>query len=253
MDLKLKGRKALVTGASRGIGKAIAQALAAEGVAVALNARTEKDLDSVIKTLDGSGHLFRASDLTLENGSAQLIDSLKDFGDIDIVVHALGGALQLRDPLCGLENWRKLMRLNLEVAIELNELVIPKMRDRKWGRIVHVSSVSGGENLGPAPYCAVKSALNAYTRSFGRIFAADGVVISGVAPGAVMSDGGPWDIAQKEDPARIKEYIERNLPSGAFGSPEDIAATVALLCSENARQFSGCVVSADGGLGRRFT
>ena len=104
---------------------------------------------------------------------------------------------------------------------------------------MHISSVSGGENLGPAPYCAAKAALNAYTRSLGRIFAADGVVISAVAPGAVMSQGGSWDIAQKEDSSRVKKYVERNLPTGRFGRPEDVAAVTALLCSEKAQQFCG--------------
>jgi 3-oxoacyl-[acyl-carrier protein] reductase len=253
MDLRIKGRKALVTGAGRGIGRATALALAAEGAIVALNARTEKDLKTAADSLPGAGHTYHAADLTAADGPDRLLASLKSFGDIDIVVHALGGALQIRDPLCGVENWRKLWRLNLEVAVELNERLIPAMRARKWGRIVHVSSVSGGENLGPAPYCAVKSALNAYTRSFGRIYAADGIVVSAVAPGAVMSPGGPWDIVRKEDPARIKEYADKNLPSGEFGTPEETAAVAALLCSENARQFCGCVVAADGGLGRRFT
>lgn len=256
MKLDLNGKKALVTGASRGIGKAIAVSLAAEGAQVALVARDENRLKSLCTQLGGEskGHLAKALDLIPDGAPAELAAFLrKQFGAVDIVVHSLGGTLEISDPLCGVSDWRRIWRLNLEVAVELNTHIIPAMKEKKWGRVIHISSVSGGENLGPAPYCSVKAALNAYTRSFGRIFAPDGIVVAAVAPGAVMSEGGPWAIAERDRPDHVKRYLEQTLPLKKFAVPEDVSKFVAFLCSDHASQFCGSVVPVDGGLGRRFT
>jgi 3-oxoacyl-[acyl-carrier protein] reductase len=255
VNLDLDGRKALVTGASRGIGLAVARALAAEGARVALVARGAAELRKALASLGGAarGHAAFAVDLARESGPRTLLARLRGFGSPGVVVHNAGGTLDVRDPLCSLADWRAVLRLNLEVAVELNARLIPPMRKARWGRIVHVTSVSGGENLGPAPYCAAKAALNAYTKSFGRIFAADGIVVSAVAPGAVLSPGGPWEKAGRERPAHVRKYLRDQVPMRRFGGAEEVAAMVAFLCSPRASQCAGAVVPVDGGLGRAFT
>jgi 3-oxoacyl-[acyl-carrier protein] reductase len=256
LKLDLDGKRALVTGASRGIGRAVAVALAAEGAQVAIVARDGARLASLYQELGGAsrGHLAMALDLMPDGAPTRLLEGLAgEFGAIDIVVHSAGGSLEVRDPFCSVADWRRVWRLNMEIAVELNARLLPVMKEKSWGRVIHVSSVSGGENLGPAPYCSVKAALNAYTRSFGRIFAPDGIVVAAVAPGAVMSEGGPWAIAERDRPEHVHRYIESNLPLKKFAKPEDISALVAFLCSGHASQFCGCVVPVDGGLGRRFT
>ncbi len=254
MDLDLKGRKALVTGASRGIGLAIAKSLAAEGARVALVSRGAATLKSALASLGRTkGHAAKAIDLADASGVKTLCAWLKaGFGSPGIVVHNAGGTLDVREPLCPIEDWRRILRLNLEAAIEINNALIPEMKRSGWGRIVHISSVSGAENLGPAPYCVAKAALNAYARSYGRLFAADGIVISAVAPGAVYSPGGPWDKAARERPEHVERYLRERTPMHRFSAPEEIAAVVTFLCSARASQCTGAVVPVDGGLGKAF-
>ncbi len=255
MNLNLAGKKALVTGASQGIGRAIAESLAAEGAQVAVTARRKAALRAVLDRIGGkaAGHIAVPVDLSTESGVSKLCARLKlDFGSPNIVVHNLGGTLNIRNPLCSVADWRRVFRLNLEVAVSLNNRLLPAMKRAGWGRIIHISSVSGFENLGPIPYCAAKAALNAYTRSLGRVCARDGVVVCGVAPGAVLAPGGPWDRARHERPNDVRRYLREQVAMRRFARPQEIASTVSFLCSDHASQFAGSVIPIDGGLGRNF-
>jgi NAD(P)-dependent dehydrogenase (short-subunit alcohol dehydrogenase family) len=256
VNFNLKGKRALVTGASRGIGEAIAVSLAGEGATVAVTARTDDALAGVLAAIGGraNGHTAVAVDLATDEGPGRLIAELRrGFGVPDVVVHNLGGSLEIRDPFCPLEDWRKVFRLNLEVGIALNNLVVPDMKARGWGRIVHVSSVSGLENVGAITYCAAKAALNAYTKGLGRILAPDGIVVCAVCPGMVLAPGGPWDRATKERPDYVKKMLEERMPTQRFARTEEIADVVTFLCSEQASQCAGSVISVDGGMGRAFS
>ncbi|WP_447968289.1 SDR family NAD(P)-dependent oxidoreductase [Nitrospira sp. M1] len=256
MELGLTGKRALVTGAGRGLGCEIAQSLAREGATVAGVSRTVSDLEKLQTTLDGygNGHLIHALDLAHEDGPTTLLKVLKerDFYPIDIIVHNLGGTLEVSDPFCNLSDWRRVFRLNLEVAIELNLLFMPKMREQGWGRVVLIGSISGEENHGPIPYCSVKAALSAYGRSLGRVVAPDGVVVTTVLPGAVFTDGGYWDLASKERPEHVKNYLSSRMAIGRFGRPSEIGNVVTFLCSEHASFCIGSVIPVDGGQGRSY-
>jgi 3-oxoacyl-[acyl-carrier protein] reductase len=183
-----------------------------------------------------------------------LVQRLKalGFGPIDILVHNLGGTLDIRDPFCPLGDWRRVWRLNLEVAIELNRLLAPPMREQRWGRIVHVSSIAALENQGPVTYCAVKAALTAYARSLGRILAPEGVIVTAVLPGPIMTERGYWDVASKQRPEFVEKYLADRVAIHRFGEPDEIGNAVAFLCSERASFFVGSVVPVDGGQGRTF-
>ena len=128
----------------------------------------------------------------------------KSFVSPDIIVNNLGGNLGFTNPLGSVSEWREVMNLNVEVAIEINRTFIPKMRRSKWGRICHVSSISALENQGPPAYCAAKAALNAYVRSLGRYVCSDNVILTSVMPGAVFTPGGYWDKTQKRRPDHVK-------------------------------------------------
>jgi 3-oxoacyl-[acyl-carrier protein] reductase len=252
MELGLAGRSALITGASRGIGRACARALAAEGVRLHLCARGAADLAALLGELAAdAGHQSYALDLEAADGPARLIDALAGKTP-DIVVHNLGGTLGVNDPLAPVEAWRRVWRLNCEIAMELDAGLIPAMVERQYGRIVVLSSLAAFEHQGAIAYSVVKAALTAYVRGLGRTYAADGVVISAVVPGAVMSEGGHWEEVAKRDPAYFKQYIRERLPRGSFGTAEEVAAAVTFLCSQNAAPFAGSIVPLDGGQGRSF-
>lgn len=256
MDLGLKGKKALVTGSSRGLGKAICESLAQEGAVVAVCARSVEQLESLVDTMGGTdaGHRAIAVDLLEEGAPEQLLLLLESsgFGSPDIVVHNLGGTLGITDPFCSIQEWRKVLRFNLEIAIELNRVLIPPMMTRKWGRVVHVSSIASMENQGPVTYCTAKAALTAYTRSMGGVVAPAGVVVSAILPGAVFTEDGYWDQASSERPEHVRKFLTERQRIGRFGRPDEIGDYVAWLCSERASFNTGSIVPIDGGQGRGY-
>lgn len=255
MDFGIAGKKALVTGAGRGIGESIAINLAKEGVKVVIVSRTKSDLKETLKKMGGEdeGHYMIACDLTKKDAPKKVIMELKkNFGDPDILVNNLGGTLEITDPFCSLDDWQRVYRMNLEVTIELNNLVIPSMEDKKWGRIVNISSTSGMENNGPITYSTMKAALTGYTRSLGRVLAKTGIVMSAVMPGAIFTEGGFWDKALKERPDHVAKYLEDRCPAGKFGEPDDIGTMVVVLCSNQAKFCQGSIFPVDGGQSRHF-
>ena len=256
MKFGLEGKRALVTGAGRGIGHSISLCLAKEGAQVAVVSRTASDIKSLLKEMGGAskGHQGVAMDLMPEGTASKLVADMEKagFGPVDIIVHNLGGTLDIRDPFCPVADWRRVWRFNLEIAIELNNLLIPDMQAKHWGRIVHISSISAMENHGPVTYCAVKAALTAYSRSMGRLLSTDGVVVTAVLPGAVFTEGGYWDITSKERPDHVKKYLSDRMAIGRFGHPDEIGNVVTFLCSEQASFCIGSVIPIDGGQGRGY-
>lgn len=255
MDLGITGKLALVTGAGRGLGEGICRSLAQEGARILATSRTAADLDRLVADLGGAtaGHLALPLDIAANDGPAKLVEFARTHDlSPDIIVNNVGGNLAFTDPLGPLDEWRQVMRLNVEVALEINRAFIPHMRAAKWGRICHVSSISALENQGPPAYCAAKSALNAYVRSLGRYVSADNVILTSVMPGAVFTKDGYWDVASRERPAHVEKYLHERMAIRRFGRIEEISELVAFLCSENASFCVGSCVLADGGQGRAF-
>lgn len=255
MELGIDGKLALVTGSGRGIGMAIALSLAREGGRVAVVSRSKKDLDMVMSKMPGrkEKHFSVVLDLEKEKAPSMLFQKLRrDFGIPEIIVHNLGGTLDIKDPFCHISQWRKVFRINFEVAVELNNLIIPYMLRKRWGRIVHISSISSMENHGPVTYCASKAALTAYTRSIGGVVAPDGVVVSALLPGAVFTENGYWDIVSKKDPQHVRKFLSERQRIGRFGEPGEIADFAVFLCSKRASFNTGSIIPVDGGQGRGY-
>jgi 3-oxoacyl-[acyl-carrier protein] reductase len=144
------------------------------------------------------------------------------------------------------------MDLNFGIAMEVNNLVIPGMREKKWGRICHVSSISALEVQGPPSYGAAKAAINAYVSSESRYLASENVILTSVMPGAIFTEGGYWDDVSKNRPEHLKNYLNERMASKRLGNVSEIAELVTFLVSEHSSFMVGSNILADGGQGRTF-
>ena len=173
---------------------------------------------------------------------------------IDILVNNVGDTLGLLDPYCSLEDWSKLFRLIMGVAIEMNNLAIPVMRKNNWGRIVNITAGASMENSGPVPYCSFKAAFTAYSRSMARVLALEGnnIVMSAVLPGVVITEDGHWSKVLEERPEHADKYLEERTVLKRFGVPEEVSPIVALLASDLASFCIGSVIPVEGGQAKHY-
>lgn len=252
MDLAIKNRVALVTGASRGIGAAVCSNLLREGAIVIGVGRSSLELDEIRKT--HSNFYPIVLDLTGINSIQELDSTVRSMSLLpDIIVNNLGGNLGITNPMCSYQEFMEVMRFNFGIGMDLNNLFIPSMIERGWGRICHVSSISALENQGPPAYGAAKAAINAYVRSLSRFLAEKNVVINGVMPGAIFTEGGYWDNVSKNRPDHLTKYLEERMAIKRLGELSEISELITFLVSEHASFMVGSNVLADGGQGRVFT
>ena len=252
MDLGIKGKNALVTGGSRGLGRQAALALANEGVNVAICARGKDRLDETAAELRAIGVKVSATVADLgDDAAAQALfeRATADLGSIDILVNNVGGSMGTSDVLkSSVEDFQKVMDVNLWSAVRLMKLSLPAMKERGWGRVINIASIYGREWGGTAPYMTAKAAMIAATKSAAMTLASSGVTVNAVAPGSILFPGGSWErCINNNTPETVDEFIARNLPAGKFGWPEPIGATVAFLASQHADLIMGACLNVDGG------
>lgn len=246
VDLGLTGKAALVTGASRGIGAAIAAGLAAEGCRVAIVARGEERLNALAERLreTGADVLPIAGDLTERDAAARVVVTAEDaFGGLDIVVNNLGGGRMGDDD----EDWLFTLDVNLLTAMRCCRAAIPGMKARRSGAITIVSSISGSMVGGGMPsYNVAKAAEIMYARTLARDLAPFGIRANTVSPGSIMFEGGGWARRQASHPEEIADFVARDMPRGRFGTPEEIADVTVFLSSDRASLISGADINVDG-------
>ena len=248
MNLDLEGKVALVGGASRGIGLAIAKALAAEGCTVILSARGKAELDAAVAEVGGTAW-GEVADLTDPAACACLAAAVEDrFGRLDVLVANAGSGASVAPGLETSDEWRRVIELNLFTATNLIGAARPLLARDGGGSIVCVSSICGREALGaPVTYSAAKAALDAAVNGLSRPFAAEGIRINGVAPGNILFPGGTWDRKSAENPDAVAAMLVREVPQGVLGRPEDVADAVTFLASARAAFITGAVLVVDGG------
>lgn len=158
----------------------------------------------------------------------------------------------LRHPILQAGELYKLFRLNLGDAVEVNSRVLPHMKERKQGYIVHTCSIASGEAIGSVGYNTVKTALAGYVRSLGREMAPFGVVVTGIAPGAFWAPGNAMDRLQRDKPEAYREFLENRLPRGKMGMAEEIVPLLKFLVSPAASMMGGSIVPVDAGEGKYY-
>jgi 3-oxoacyl-[acyl-carrier protein] reductase len=260
MDLGLKGRVALVTGSSSGIGHAIALCLAEEGVSVVVTGRDEARVNSVAKEVKAKGVdvLSLLVDITIVEDLDRMVEATVDrFGRLDILVNSAGTSL-IRGPLpLPDDEFRYEMELMFYAVVRACNKVIPYMRKDGWGRIINISSIYGKQPGGLFDYDAIKAAVNMLTKDLSNYLAKDNILVNAVCPGPIRTPlweapGGGGDqlgevlgMSGKEAMAWV---AEQHIPLGHFGLPEDIANVVTFLASERAKFITGQAINVDGGM-----
>jgi 3-oxoacyl-[acyl-carrier protein] reductase len=264
MDLGLEGQAVLLAGASRGIGLAAARAFAREGSRVALVARDAANLREAAREVreirrpashaaaaNAPEVMTIAADATREDDAARSVrETIARFGRIDVLVTLVGGSRG--DP--GVEapeaDWDAVIAANLRAAVTMTRLVVPSMKERRSGAVIHVASIFGREWGGAASYMAAKAGLIAYSKACARELAPRGIRVNSIAPGSTLFPGGSWDRRRKADPDGIAAFVARELPLGRFGDPDEVAAAIVFLASKPASLVIGACLNVDGGQSR---
>lgn len=251
MDLELTGRSVLVTGGSRGIGRAIAEAFAAEGADLTICARGAEALHATAEAIaaDSGRHVVAAvHDVTDAAACEALVARhVETFGSLDVLVNNAGATVREGDSD---ERWRASFELNVLAAVRLAELAKPHLAASTLGSIVNISSIFGREAGGPSQYNATKAAQIAMSKAFALDWAADGIRVNNIAPGSIAFEGGSWGRRLVDDPEGMAAFIASNIPGGRFGQPEEVANVVTFLASARASWVLGATLNVDGGQSR---
>lgn len=255
MDLGLTGRVALVTGGSRGLGKAIAGALAEEGARIAICARDEESLRQTAEVLSESGAeiLPVVGDVTSNEDRDRLMSDVTDrLGPVEILVNNVGG--NRRGPICDTtdEDWRTTIDLNLMNHMQLARSVVPGMRERGRGVILFTTSIYGREYGGPGMsiYHTTKAAVIGLSKALAMELAPDGIRVNSIAPGSIRFPGGSWDKKCQTDPEGMAAFVKAEIPMGRFGTAREIGDVAAFLASDRASWITGACLNVDGGQSR---
>lgn len=249
MDLGLEGKVAIVTGASRGIGRSIALGLADEGCNLAICSRGEEALQNAAQTMRNRGVevVVVAADVTQEHGAKQIVDqAMASFQHVDVLVNNVGGSNWKPFVEHSDEDWQNIIDLNVFAAIRMCRRVVPIMEQQGNGSIIMISSIWGRELGGPSSYNATKAAEIGLAKNLAKELATKGIRVNTVAPGSILFPGGGWDQRQNADPEGMANFVKQNMPLGRFGRPEEIASVVVFLASERASLLTGACINVDG-------
>jgi 3-oxoacyl-[acyl-carrier protein] reductase len=257
MDFGIRGRVALVAAASRGLGRAVALELGAEGAKLVLCARGADDLDSAkkfIATCTGAEVHTVVADLTKrEHIELVTTEAMAKFGQVDILVTNAGG------PPAGVfenhpwEAWERAVNLTLRSVVELTRVLLPGMRSRKWGRIVNINSIAAKQPVDNLMLSnSIRSAVSGFARTLANEVATDGITVNSILAGYTRTDR----VEQLADATATKEGIkredvlarfEREIPMKRLGEPNELAALAAFLASDRASYITGQSIAVDGG------
>ena len=247
MDLQLKGRTALVTGASMGIGRAIAAGLAAECARLAIVARRKDLLEQVAAGIEKSGGVRPAvivADVMQPESPQRICDeAVRALGKIEILVNSAGGSRPLPADAPD-QSWDEALTLTFTRLRQLTHAILPGMIVQKWGRIINITGKSEPERINAS--FAAKAAVHAWAKGLSREIGKHGITINSIAPGRIITE----QILRLYPEEERRKFAAREIPVGEYGQPEDLAVLAVFLASPLARYMTGTVIPVDGGLRR---
>jgi len=244
LELGLKGKGVIITGASKGIGRSIALEFGQEGANIAICARGEEELAKTAAEISGLGVKVHAQrcDVSDEAELATFLDSSYEaLGAVTVLVNNASGFGVTDDE----PGWASGWSLDMMAAVRATWKVVPWFEEAGGGSITHISSTSGLEAGSPPAYAAVKAALISYSKTTAAELAPKGIRVNCVAPGSIEFPGGLWQTIKKVNTPMYDE-IQDSIPFGRLGTPEEVAAAVVFLASERASWISGVTLSVDG-------
>ena len=246
MDLHLKGKKVIVTGASKGIGLAIANEFAKEGASVSICARGRDSLESARELIAGNGGNVYADicDVSDKNNLIKYIENaVQNLGGLNILVNNPSGFGRSDDE----DGWQVGIDVDLMALVRASWTAVPFIEKTGGGSIIHTSSISGlTSSLRTPPYGAVKAAVIQYTKTQALQLASKNIRVNCIAPGSIDFPGGTWDDAKKNNP-KLYAGIQNSIPFGRLGRPEEVAKLAVFLASDAASWVTGETVAVDGG------
>jgi 3-oxoacyl-[acyl-carrier protein] reductase len=257
MDLGLKNKVALVAAGSRGLGKAVAEELAVEGASLVLCARDSRTLDETAAAIAKSSNVpvvAVPADVTVKDDIKRVVDTgIERFGRIDILVTNAGGPPAGRFDQLTHEQWEAALRLTLFSAVELTRLVLPGMKERRWGRILNITSVAAKqpiENLLLSN--SIRAGLTGFARTLANEVAAEGITVNNIMPGYTRTErldelAGMMAEKQGISPDEFRGKWEKEIPMGRLAEPREFAALATFLVSERASYITGTSMQVDGG------
>lgn len=249
MDLDLKGKKAVITGGSRGIGRAIANLLVAEGADVAICARNEEAVNAAVSDLSGSGKAIGAAVDVADKAALQgwVASAAEELGGIDILIpNVSAGGGQMDE-----KGWRANLEVDILGTTNAIEAAMPSLQASDAGSIVVIGTTAAVEDfLGPQTYNAMKAALIVHSQGLAQALAGSGIRVNAVSPGPIYFEGGAWEFI-KNNMEDIYKGALANQPSGRMGSAEEVANAVAFLASPAASWITGVNLVVDGGFTKR--
>jgi 3-oxoacyl-[acyl-carrier protein] reductase len=241
VDLGIAGKTALVTGASAGIGRAIAKSLAAEGVRLAVVARRRPLLETLQAEI-GAKLVIIECDFMKEDAPSTIADAaLAGLGSVEILINNAGGSRAFKLGASE-EQWNEALTLNFTRQRQLTHKLLEQMMARKWGRIVNITGKSEPEGINGA-FCA-KAAMHSWSKGLSREVGKHGITVNCIPPGRIISE----QILRNYSPEYRKHQSEHEIPVGEYGQPEDLANLACFLASPRARYITGAVIPVDGGL-----
>jgi len=243
MDFELAGKTALVTGASAGIGRGIAKALAAEGVRLAVTARRRENLQSLEQETGVKMVIIECDLLEADAPLRIAAAAVHGLGTVDILVNNAGGSRAFKLDTSEAQ-WEEALTLNFTRQRQLTHALLDQMITRNWGRIINITGKSEPEGINGA-FCA-KAAMHAWAKGLSREVGRHGITVNSIPPGRIMSE----QIERNYTPEYRQWQAENEIPVGSYGQPEDIANLACFLASPRARYITGTVIPVDGGLRR---